>query len=806
MSNTSNIIWIDQNVHSQSSEIYTKELESIKTSTLKLLTTIDEAIIYLKEIKFEDTKVIISGRYFEEFVKKFQENINDMNVAPKIIVFTRNRERFLEFNPEYYSNKFYSFGGIAIWFKEVKEFLEKDYTISASNSSTKQESSNNHSKPANYMLSESEVQLTFEYVDSKEKLLLPLCFKSLIDNALIEDITNFTKTIYDTYSNGSTSLKKLFGPIKSIQNIPVEIISKYYSRAYTATSPFHSDVNKDLGQNKIDKYMTLIKTFYEAVKLSALPLAHNKILYRGTLISNDEIIKIKSYRKNKLKDLPCSIVFCRSFLSFTKKKSVAVYFLGFRNKNKNLTKVLFILEKDDSLGYNLATHGDIEKISFLPSEEEVLFFPFSSFAINDIKENVTNNNEKICEIYLLYLGKYLNFIVNDEKINQNENIIEESEFQTQFIKSGLVKEEKIQNISYKILYNKFKNYENEITINQINKKIINNQEKKLNITEKKEIENDEELERLEEENQNKNMINNNKIIGEILITSYNGNKPIKIINSYENVLRENPSFMKKDGNNYNNEEEIKKNLIMKINGGKIDFTYEYIFTKEGKFIIEYAFINNITKIDYLFFGCKSLTNINLSNFNSQKVTNMVSMFYGCTSLNNIDLTNINTQNVTNMEHMFYDCKSLTNINLSNFNTQNVTNMKFMFYDCKSLTNIDLSKFDTNNVANMEYMFYGCKSLSDIDLSNFNTQNVVNMDYMFYGCKSLTYLNLSNFIIKNVTSMEYMFYGCKSLTYLNLSNFNTQNVINMDYIFYHCESLNNVKTNDDNLKTLYERIN
>ena len=38
--------------------------------------------------------------------------------------------------------------------------------------------------------------------------------------------------------------------------------------------------------------------------------------------------------------------------------------------------------------------------------------------------------------------------------------------------------------------------------------------------------------------------------------------------------------------------------------------------------------------------------------------------------------------------MFYDCKSLINIDLSNFNTQNVTNMKNMFYKCKSLTNID----------------------------------------------------------------------------------------------------------------------
>ena len=56
------------------------------------------------------------------------------------------------------------------------------------------------------------------------------------------------------------------------------------------------------------------------------------------------------------------------------------------NKNKDLFKVLYILEKDDSLDYNLSTHGDIEKLSFFPSEREVLFLPFSSFEIKDIKE------------------------------------------------------------------------------------------------------------------------------------------------------------------------------------------------------------------------------------------------------------------------------------------------------------------------------------------------------------------------------------------------------------------------------------
>ena len=41
-----------------------------------------------------------------------------------------------------------------------------------------------------------------------------------------------------------------------------------------------------------------------------------------------------------------------------------------------------------------------------------------------------------------------------------------------------------------------------------------------------------------------------------------------------------------------------------------------------------------------------------------------------------------------MSGMFSGCKSLTNINLSNFNTQNVENMSNTFLTCESLTNIN----------------------------------------------------------------------------------------------------------------------
>ena len=75
------------------------------------------------------------------------------------------------------------------------------------------------------------------------------------------------------------------------------------------------------------------------------------------------------------------------------------------------------------------------------------------------------------------------------------------------------------------------------------------------------------------------------------------------------------------------------------------------------------------------------------------------MFYECNSLANIDLSNFNTQKVTDMSHMFYECSSLKDLNLSHFNTQNVTDMTGMFWYCTSLESIDLS--NAENISNLK---------------------------------------------------------------------------------------------------------
>ena len=74
------------------------------------------------------------------------------------------------------------------------------------------------------------------------------------------------------------------------------------------------------------------------------------------------------------------------------------------------------------------------------------------------------------------------------------------------------------------------------------------------------------------------------------------------------------------------------------------------------------------------------------------------MFYGCSSLKELNLNNFNTNNVTNMSDMFEGCSLLKDLNLKNFNTDNVTNMRWMFSGCSD----DLKRKIKSENKNIKY--------------------------------------------------------------------------------------------------------
>lgn len=234
--------------------------------------------------------------------------------------------------------------------------------------------------------------------------------------------------------------------------------------------------------------------------------------------------------------------------------------------------------------------------------------------------------------------------------------------------------------------------------------------------------------------------------------------------------------------------------------------------------LDYLNTSEVENMGSMFYKCTSLETLDLSSFNTEKVTNMLAMFEGsmslrtinlpkgfigsnvtdlngmfrgCASLTELDLSGSNAEKVKDMGNMFNGCVALSNLNLSGFKTGSLTDMRYLFSLCQSLESLDLSGFNTENVSSMVSMFSQCSSLRSLDLSSFNTSKVIDMNLMFYMCTNLESIDLSSFDTENLQQMARMFYSCTKLETLDLSSFATPNMSSMPCAFQYCKNLKKI---------------
>ena len=742
MESAINVIWIDQYINSNQNSKFKASLASSGNFKIKCFKDVDESMAHLKSIKYKETFIIIAGRQYADLIGNLIKNFSDLYIIPKIMVFTsdKNKGNIEEIGKELNNGKFYHFGGIYTNFAPIREFIKK--------STRKNE--------------ENEDNIFFEPIKKKEELFFPLLYKILIENPSNDDIKKLTEYFNNECEQKSEEMQVLLNSIKNMDNIPLELLSKYYSK-------FYYDDNFKLKENS-EEYVTYTKVLYGGLKLKSLPLTTSNALYSGCFLTKEIIDEIKDSVIKKNKDLPAGILFSKTFLNFSKDEFTANNILNINNTN-DLNYALFILENANSIDYRFSSHVDFEN--------KVLFLPFSVFEVKDIK----NTGNKF-EIKLSYLGKYLDNLKNDKNIN--DNYIPNNKFKEKINDFGLINNE---NNNIKELLEKYDIYKLEYKNNYLNYQKI---QKKLN---------------------EKYGTKNNYIIGEINVDE--DDKEIRIINSCNYKDKANREEIENAKIIIDGKPLDEFSYFHKFNKkGKYNIKYEFktnlektcnMFSEcEALTFLDLSNLNSnsICDISSMFSGCTFLKTIIFNEFKTQKVTDMSYLFSGCKSLENIDLSDFNSDKVTNMSNMFFGCELLRNIDLSNIkNTEILTDISSMFSGCGSLANVNLSKLNTENVTDMSYMFFGCKSLEYVNLSNFNTEKVVDMSWMFSGCESLIDINLSNFESKNINNISSMFAGCKKLMNVNLSNLNTNDDTNICCIFNGCKAL--IKVNLSLFNTIKE---
>ena len=207
--------------------------------------------------------------------------------------------------------------------------------------------------------------------------------------------------------------------------------------------------------------------------------------------------------------------------------------------------------------------------------------------------------------------------------------------------------------------------------------------------------------------------------------------------------------------------------------------------------------SNATDMSGMFDGCEYLENIgDISGWDTSKVANMGWLFNGCVRLDDIgNLSGWNTSSCTDMYAMFCDCLSLESLDVSSWNTSKVTTFTGMFarsantYDkynkyMKLKTVGNLSNWDISNATDMSAMFQGCEYLESIgNISGWNTSKVMSMSWLFKRCIRLNGIgDLSRWDVSHCTVFSWMFDNCATQEELDLSGWDISSVKDMSSIF------------------------
>ena len=400
------LIWMDFNINGKENLKYKNELKELVF--LIECNSIEQGLEEIKKIKFERVILMLTKTMFIDFINLFEKEKKEICCSLNIIVFTKKSgrsavEEICKKNEQISSGYIFDKTNIFHNFKQIKKFITQE-TDEKLFFSTHFEIIDENNKIYYESIA------NFEKIENFEELILPIYFHKIIVPIAPEEIHNFNYYLSTSFEKS----KKLISQLENMAEMPIEIICKYWAKIYTLESgKFYSILNNGLREKKFKLFLPFIKMMYEGVNKKALNSISDEELYSGGLISNLELEKLRNnLKENNNNNLPKLIYYFKSFKSFSKLKEKAEYFMqkAQKHKDENSTLIIFIIT-NNNFKEEFVSNAYIKEFSQFPKEEEVLFFPFSSFEVIKIEDENDHVN-----IYLNYLGKYKSYIDQKKSI------------------------------------------------------------------------------------------------------------------------------------------------------------------------------------------------------------------------------------------------------------------------------------------------------------------------------------------------------------------------------------------------------
>ena len=380
------IMWFDRNVDSSENRAYREELDRHREIELKCYNSTNNLTALFKDIKFQNTIIITSGSLYKDIYEGIKKQESEINFIPKIIIFTSDARDYVNKNKNSLplNHPFYNSGGVVDSIGDLKNYIEKSL----------------NQKQPEFRVNRNEI-LKYQKITNKSELILPLYYLKYLKQVSEEDIKNFNKLILDE-SKGITEEEGLFSQLVASGELPLNLLIKFWYRAYSTHLSFSKNMNEKLLNGQYKDYFPFIVKSFEAVS-EKISKQEYSTLYKGIIVDEyDWKIFLDNFKPGK--ELPSAILYGPSFFSFYKEKSIVE---KFRNNNKPERKEIFLWITINNVNNNrfIKNQAIISKeFSYYKSEKEVLFFPFSSFKIDNINKKAGEDKEY--EISLSYLDEY----------------------------------------------------------------------------------------------------------------------------------------------------------------------------------------------------------------------------------------------------------------------------------------------------------------------------------------------------------------------------------------------------------------
>ena len=432
------VLWLDENYDDKENtknQIFFRTNFEDLSLNLETFKEIDKVLNIIMQKEFKIIFVIISGKLYEKYYLNLKKIKNEITSIPLTIIFTstkrknvllrkNNTDESIIINKEMLDsigNSFYNYGKVTDNKDDVVNFIKKFLGLKS-----KSEVDYSHA-------------LTFEIINDFEQLIIPSLYNKIemYENEISEeDIEEFNNTLIIKHDYTERGISELITLYKKIGSIPLEILTKYWVNYYTSESSFYTIMNLQFMKNDYTSYEIFVKALYKGLELNFLSPKTDKILHRFQLISRKEFQNILEALKNK-KNIQ---LYSRTFLSFSLNRNKALNFL---KKNTDDLISIELRIKPQKNGEIFSSNAYISPYSVYKGEEEVLFFPFSSFIIDEEIKTEINKKIETKVIMLNYLGKYeqeikikmsntfnklsddLNFDIIDKGINNNWKFVDD---------------------------------------------------------------------------------------------------------------------------------------------------------------------------------------------------------------------------------------------------------------------------------------------------------------------------------------------------------------------------------------------